>query len=182
MSQADYYTTKQAAEITGASRQIIRTYTATYQRHFSTEGAPEQPGQPRRFTPADLRLIRYIYTSTAEQKLTHEQVLAALAAGGLAQFDWQPPAPSERPLPAESAAPGTGTALVPVERLQAAQALLADAQRREAEAAQREQTLQERLAQLERELGRAQGELAGYKAAQRRPPAWWAWLFGSSQE
>ena len=182
MSQADHYSTKQAAEITGASRQIIRTYTERYQRHFSTEGAPEQPGQPRRFTADDLKLIRYIYSNTAEQKLTHDQVLAALAAGALAQFDWQPPLPSERPEPAESAAPGSSTALVPVERLQAAQALLADAQRREAEAAQREQTLQERLAQLERELGRAQGELAGYKAAQRRPPAGWVTLFGGSRE
>jgi len=68
--------------------------------------------------------------------------------------------------------------LVPVERLVAAQALLQDAQRREAEAADQVQALQERLAALERELGMAQGELAGYKAAQRKPPAWWRALFG----
>ena len=31
---------------------------------------------------------------------------------------------------------------------------------------------------LERDLGQAQGEMAGYKAAQRKPPKWWVALFG----
>lgn len=171
----DAYTTKQAAEITGASRQAIRTYTGAYQRYFSTEGAPEQPGQPRRFTPDDLRLIAYIYSSTVEHKRTHEQTQEALAAGELEQFTWERPQAAQSH---ESASEPTSTALVPVERLVAAQALLQDAQRREAEAAEQLQTLQERLSALERELGMAQGELAGYKAAQRKPPAWWRVLFG----
>lgn len=171
----DYYSTKEAADLTGASRQIIRTYTSTYQRHFSTEGAPSQPGRPRRFTAADLKLIRFIYTSTAEQKLTHEQVQERLAAGALEQFIWQPPdEPTERPGEAESAS----GALIPVERLQAAHALMQDAQRREEEARAQAQALQDRLAALERELGKAQGELSAYKAMQRKPPTWWARLFG----
>lgn len=171
----DYYSTKEAADLTGASRQIIRTYTNTYQRYFSTEGAPAQPGQPRRFTAADLKLIRFIYTSTAEQKLTHEQVQERLAAGALEQFTWQPPEePTERTGEAESAS----SALIPVERFQAAQALLLDAQRREGEAAEQVQALQERINALERELGKAQGELSAHKALQRKPPAWWVKLFG----
>lgn len=177
----DYYSTKQAAELTGASRQIIRTYTNTYQRHFSTEGAPAQPGQPRRFTAGDLKLIRFIYTSTAEQKLTHEQVQDRLAAGHLEQFAWQPPDATGDAEQGEKPAEIPSTALVPVERLQAAQALLLDAQRRESEAADRVHALQDRLAALERELGKAQGELAAHKALQRKPPAWWLKLFGGRQ-
>lgn len=177
----DYYSTKEAADLTGASRQIIRTYTNTYQRYFSTEGAPAQPGQPRRFTAGDLKLIRFIYTSTAEQKLTHEQVQDRLAEGHLEQFAWQPPEATESAGTGEKAAEIPNTALVPVERLQAAQALLLDAQRREAEASEQVQALQERINTLERELGKAQGELSAHKALQRKPPAWWTRLFGGRQ-
>lgn len=175
---ADYYSTKEAAELTGASRQSIRIYTGTYQRHFSTEGAPAQAGQPRRFTAADLNLIRFIYTSTAEQKLTHEQVKDRLATGALEQFAWHPPEATES---AEQSEVPHSTALVPVERLQAAQALMLDAQRREREVAEHAQALQDRLIALERELGKAQGELSAYKTMLRKPPAWWARLFGGRQ-
>lgn len=167
----DTYTTKQAAELTGASRQAIRTYTTSYQRYFSTEGAPDQPGRARRFTRDDLRLIAYIYNSTGEQKRTHEQVQEALAAGELEQFTWQPTEAAES---VEGSQEPASTALVPVERLVAAQALLQDAQRREAEAIDQVQALQDRLAALERELGQAEGKLA----AQRKPPRWWTALFG----
>ncbi len=177
----DYYSTKEAADLTGASRQIIRTYTNTYQRHFSTEGAPAQPGQPRRFTAGDLKLIRFIYTCTAGEKLTHEQVQDRLAEGHLEQFAWQPPDATGSAETGEKPAEIPSTALVPVERLQAAQALLLDAQRRESEAAGEVQALQERINALERELGKAQGELQGYKASQRKPPAWWIRLFGGRQ-
>lgn len=172
---ADYYSPKEAAELTGASRQIIRVYTGTYQRHFSTEGAPTQPGQPRRFTDQDIKLIAYIYQQTGQHSQKHDQVLASLAAGALDAFDWQPPEVSESEEPGE---PSPGTALVPVERLQAAHALMQDAQRREEEAHAQAQALQDRLAALERELGKAQGELSAYKAMQRKPPTWWARLFG----
>lgn len=178
MSIAEHFTTKQAAELTGASRQIIRTYTNTYQRYFSTEGAPEQPGQPRRFTAADLKLIRYVYTSTAEQKLTHEQVLERLAAGDLDRFEWQLPEATGNAEGSSVGAEQSSTALVPIERLRAAQALIQEAQRREAEAAQKAEELQDRLLAAERELGKAQGELAAYKAMQRRPPTWWVKIFG----
>lgn len=181
MLTKDYFTTKEAAELTGASRQIIRIYTSTYQRYFSTEGAPDQSGQQRRFTPADVKLIRFIYTRTAEHKLTHEQVQAALAAGELEQFAWEAP---ERPQSAASAydspeeQQSASAALVPVERLQAAHALMQDAQRREQQAAEQVQALTERLAQLERELGAAQGELQAYKQLRPRRPRWLQWLVG----
>jgi DNA-binding transcriptional MerR regulator len=54
------YSTKRAAELTGASRQALRVYTARYSRYMSTEATPEHGGE-RRFTEADLKLMAYIY-------------------------------------------------------------------------------------------------------------------------
>jgi hypothetical protein len=78
---------------------------------------------------------------------------------------------------------------VPLATLQAAQALLQDAQRGEEAAIERERALQARIEALHQELGRAEGELVAVRrqieaqhqatAVQRRkPPAWWVKLFG----
>ncbi len=171
---SDYYTTKAASELTGASKQIIRTYTERYARHLSTEATPE-PGKPRRFTATDLKLLAYVYQQTSTGNLTHDQVLERLAAGALEEFDWQIPAQSAMSGAEESVS--APSALVAVERLQAAQVLLIDSQRREGEAKEREQALIERVAALERALGQAQGELTAYKSLRRRP-RWWTVLFG----
>ena len=177
---SEYYSTKEAAELTGASRQIIRTYTASYQRFFSTDGAP-QPGQQRRFTSADLRLIRYIYEST-QSGVTHTEVAERLQAGALEQFAWQAPEePAASAQAAESAASATSTALVPLERLQAAHALMQDAQRREQAAAEQIATLQAEVQRLSQALGRAEGEAATLKASRYRAPTWWRRLFGGRQ-
>lgn len=169
----DYYTTKDASELTGASRQVIRVYTDKYARWLSTEATPG-PGKERRFTPSDLKLIAYVYQQTARESQTHEQVEAQLASGALDSFAW------ETPEPATSAPDGPGSdtgALVPAERLQAALALLQDAQRREGDQAHQVQQLSTEIARLQNELGRAQGELEAYKSLRRRPK-WWVWLFG----
>ena len=168
-----YYTTSQASEITGASIQIIRAYTKLYARYFSTEATPE-PGQARRFTAADLRLIKFAH-QLSRQNITREQVAERLAAGELDRFDWQPPEPESEP---EQPSSEPSTALVPFERLQAAQALLRDAQSREQAAAEQVAALQAEVQRLAGELGKAQGELQGYKAAQYRAPKWWRTLFG----
>ena len=168
-----YYTTSQASEITGASIQIIRAYTKLYARYFSTEATPE-PGQARRFTAADLRLIKFAH-QLSRQNITREQVAERLAAGELDRFDWQPPEPESEP---EQPSSEPSTALVPLERLQAAQALLQDAQRREQAAAEQAAALQAEVQRLAGELGQAQGELQGYKAAQYRAPKWWRSIFG----
>lgn len=172
-----YYKTKEASEITGASPQIIRRYTATYARYLSTEATPG-PGLPRKFTASDLKLIAYVYQMTSQQNLKHEQVLECLAAGELEQFDWQVP---EREEPAQ-ADTETGTELVHVSALHAAQALWQDAQAREAQAIEHADELQERISELERELGKAQGALEAYKTQQRKPPGWWVKLFGGRGE
>ena len=168
-----YYTTSQASEITGASIQIIRAYTKLYARYFSTE-ATHEPGQARRFTAADLRLIKFAH-QLSRQNITREQVAERLAAGELDRFDWQPPEPESEP---EQPSSEPSTALVPLERLQAAQALLRDAQSREQAAAEQVAALQAEVQRLAGELGKAQGELQGYKAAQYRAPKWWRTLFG----
>ena len=168
-----YYTTSQASEITGASIQIIRAYTKLYARYFSTEATPE-PGQARRFTAADLRLIKFAH-QLSRQNITREQVAERLAAGELDRFDWQPPEPESEP---EQPSSEPSTALVPLERLQAAQALLRDAQSREQAAAEQVAALQGEVKRLAGELGKAQGELQGYKAAQYKAPTWWRKMFG----
>ena len=178
---SEYYSTKEAADLTGASRQIIRTYTASYQRFFSTDGAP-QPGLQRRFTAADLRLIKYIYEST-QTGITHTEVAERLAAGELEQFAWQAPeSPPEPAQAAESAESATSTALVPLERLQAAHALMQDAQRREQAAAEQVAALQAEVQRLSQALGRAEGEAATLaatvKASRYHAPKWWRAIFG----
>lgn len=177
----EHYTTADAAKLTGASRQIIRTYTSTYQRFFSTEGSPET-GQNRRFTAADLKLIRFIYERTSAG-VKHDAVISALLAGELEQSTWQPPEePAAQP---DAAEPTAGAYLVPIERLLSAQAqaaqaaaLLTDAQRREAEAIERERELQSEVQRLNLELGKAQGEAAALRATRYKAPAWWRNLFG----
>jgi DNA-binding transcriptional MerR regulator len=177
----EYYSTKEAADLVGCSPQILRTYTARYERYLSTEATPE-PGAVRRFTFADLSLIAFVYTKTSKagENLTHEQVQELLAAGALDSFDWQP----ETLQAAQSASDSTtdaSTALVPLAQMQAAQALLNDAQRRERDALERVDQIQERLEAIQRELGEARGELSAYKSLRPKRPAWWLWLFGGEQ-
>ncbi len=174
---SEYYSTKEAADLTGASRQIIRTYTASYQRFFSTDGAP-QPGQQRRFTRDDLRLIRYIYEST-QSGVTHTEVAERVQAGALEQFAWQPPEPAAQH--AEPSPESAAGALVPLERLQAAHALMQDAQRREQAAAEQVAALQAEVQRLSQALGRAEGEAATLKATRYRAPTWWRRLFGGRE-
>ena len=173
-----YYTTSQAAAITGASLQTIRGYTKLYQRYFSTEATPES-GQSRRFTPDDLRLIRFCL-ELAQQNITREQIGDRLAAGELANFAWQP---AQQPQDAtQEPAPSSSTMLVPYERLQAAQVLLQDAQRREAGSAAQVATLQSEVQRLTLELGKAQGEAATLKSARYTAPRWWRAVFGGRAE
>jgi DNA-binding transcriptional MerR regulator len=174
----EYYSTKEAAELTGASRPIIRTYTQTYRRWFSSEGSPAA-GMPRKFTHDDLRLIRFVYEST-NSGIVHTETLARLEAGALETFAWQPSetAPTIDSDERFDADPGGNTALIPIERLQAAQALMQDAQRREAEAAAQLVALQDEVQQLTLELGKAQGELLAVKASRYRAPAWVRSIFG----
>lgn len=178
----EYYSTKEAADLIGCSPQILRTYTDRYARYFSTEATPE-PGNVRRFTWSDLQVIAFIYTKTSKsgENLTHERVQELLTAGDLDSFEWQPDALSAAQSASESATDAS-TALVPLAQVQAVQALLTDAQRREREAAERAEKMQERLETMQRELGEARGELSAYKSLRPKRPAWWLWLFGGEQE
>lgn len=168
-----YYTTKVASELTGASRQVIRTYTQRYARYLSTEATP-QPGMDRRFTADDLKLLAFVFQRTSAGE-THDQVLERLQSGELEQFAWLPPEPAPEPQSADESA---SSALVPLERLHAAHALLQDAQRREAAAADQVAALQAEVQRLSLELGKAQGEAAALKASRYKAPAWWRALFG----
>jgi DNA-binding transcriptional MerR regulator len=175
------YSTKEASEITGASRQIIRTYTGTYARYFSTEGAPDSPGQPRSFTRDDLRLIRFIYVATKERGLNHNQVQEHLAAGELEAFEWEAPEEGEESTP--GATGNQPIALVPVAQLQAAMTLLQDAQRREQEAREQarndQREMQAEMDKLRQALGRAEGALEALRDQQAdRTRSWWSRILG----
>jgi len=177
----DSYSTKEASGITGASTPVIRAYTGVYARYFSTDATPE-PGKPRRFTRADLKLIAYVYQKGEREGYTREQVLEQLAAGELDRFAWQ--APEEPPSAtgsAESAESATSNALVPFERLQAAHALMHDAQRREQMATEQVAALQAEVQRLSLELGKAQGEAAALKTNRYQAPRWWRAIFGGRQ-
>ena len=176
MDTQHYYSTKEASDVTGASKQIIRVYTVRYARYLSTEGTPE-PGKPRRFTEDDLKLLAYVYQQTSAGNMTHEQVLDSLAQGALERFEWSAPTSSESASVDTESAQSAPNALIPIERFQAAQALLMDAQRREQEAREQAQALQDKVNQLERDLGKAQGALEAYQTVRRRP-RWWVVLFG----
>lgn len=172
------YTTKQASDISGASRQVIRVYTTRYARYLSTEATP-QPGMDRRFTADDLKLLAFIYQRTSAGE-THDQVLERLQAGELEQFAWVPPEPAPTP-EQQSADESASSALVPLERLHAAHALLQDAQRRESAAADQVAALQAEVQRLSLELGKAQGEAAALKESRYKAPAWWRALFGGRE-
>ena len=174
----DTFSTAQASALTGVSAQAIRVYTNVYKRYFSTEAAP-LPGVSKRFRPDDLKVIAFIYYLSEQQACTREQVAERLAAGELDTFEWMPP---ESATAAPAAPQEQSTALVPIERLQATQALLQDAQRRESEAAEQVAALQSEVQRLAGELGAAKGELAGFRSAQYRSPKWWRSIFGGRQE
>jgi DNA-binding transcriptional MerR regulator len=167
----EYYTSTEVAQLLGASKQAIRNYTTVYARYLSTEATPERGGM-RRFTESDVKLLAYVYTKTRIENFNHEQVLERLAQGDLDQFEFHISQPDETQ-PQEGTEPTT--ALVPFERLQATQALLADAQRRELQAVEEIRQRDQELLRLQHELGRVEGELSAYK---RRRPAWWIRLFG----
>ena len=103
----EYYSTKEASELTGASRQVIRVYTDKYARWLSTEATPG-PGKERRFTSADLKLIAYVYEQTGTENQTHDQVIEQITTGALDAFAWETPEPSSS---ATEATEGDTTAL-----------------------------------------------------------------------
>lgn len=168
---ADLYTPKRVCDTLGISQSALRGYVAKYKRHLSTEATTT----PRKFTEADLHALAFVVASTKDGK-THDQVLVGWDEE-YPSFEWeatgQPTDPTE----------GDSTALVPAAALQAAHALMLDAQRREEEAREeareRERQLQEQINQLLRELGHKEGELDALRVS--KPKGFWSRLFGGGE-
>jgi DNA-binding transcriptional MerR regulator len=174
------YSTKQAAALTGVSRQALRTYTARYSRYLSTEATPAA-GAVRQFTEADLRVLAFVYQQTKEG-YSHDQVLAMLAAGDLEGWSWTPKQTldGEEEDFEDTGGPQAGAAIVLHSQLQAVLAQLA------AERAER-LALQERLESLQYALGVAEGRLSVLQSqpapSAKRPSAgWWARLVGTAAQ
>lgn len=178
MPQQDSYSTSQASQATGVSKQALRAYSSKYRQWLSPDATPE-PGKERKFTSDDLRLLRFVFVHTKTEKEPHATVQARLAAGELNNFTWTPDEPQEgsEGAPETSGTSRTSTgALVPMAQVQALQVLLEDARRREQAALDREQAMQTRVVELERALGEAQGALR--ERPQRKRPAWLRALIG----
>lgn len=171
---AALYTPKRICDQLGISQSALRIYCDKYARHLSTEATTT----PRKFTEGDLHALAFVVASTREGK-THDQVLASWDQE-YPQFEWEA---TEQPTDPTGATAGDSTALVPMAALQAAQALMLDAQRREeqarTEAQERERQLQEQINQLLRELGKTEGELAALRAS--KPKGFWARLLGGGE-
>lgn len=168
---ADLYTPKRVCDLLGISQSALRIYVERYARHLSTEATTT----PRKFTEADLHALAFVVASTREGK-THDQVLATWDEMYPA-FEWEATGQPTDPTGGDS------TALVPMAALQAAQALMLDAQRREEvareEARERERELQDKINQLLRELGHKEGELEALRAS--KPKGFWSRLFGGGE-
>lgn len=175
MDTTGYYLPKDAQALVGVSASTLRNYTRDFERWLTTEATTT----PRRFSADDLKLFAFIRYRTAEKLDTIEKVQAALDAGELDAFDWQPPAMATT---ATEGVEDTGGALVPLESLRLAQSLLVEAQRREADAAGENAELRARIEALQKDLGRAEGELAAVKAGRYRAPRWWRAVFGGRED
>ena len=171
------YTTSAGAERLGVARQTMRAYAARYARFLSTEGAPPERGQARRFTDADLKTLAYVRYHT-DLGATHDTIAAQLTSGALDSWEWAGARSSATQDDQGSVQDDVGShsALVPTERLLAAQALLQDAQTRLATEEAKNSALQAELRALERVLGKTEGELAAIKAS--KPKGFWARLLG----
>lgn len=168
---ADLYTPKRVCDILEISQSALRGYVGKYERKLSTEATTT----PRKFTEADLHALAFVVASTSAGK-THDQVLAAWDEE-YPTFEWEATVQPTDPTG------DAGTALVPMAALQAAQALMLDAQRREEEAREeareRERQLQEQINQLLRDLGHKEGELEALRAS--KPKGFWSRLFGGGE-
>jgi len=180
---ATLYTPKRVTALLGISASALRIYVDKYAEHLSTEATTT----PRKFTEADLNALAFVVASTKEGK-THGEILAGWDEE-YALFEWAPRGfPPQTPTEATG---GEATALVPMAALQAAQALMLDAKRREEEAREqaiaRERELLDQLHQLQREMGKAEGKIESLEAQLQQPaprrksPAWWVRLFGGGE-
>ena len=174
---SELFTVAQASTLTNIAKPTLRGYTKRYQRYLSTEATPEH-GAERLFTEADLETLAFVFSYTSAGQ-THAQAMKALDAGELENFDWHWPEPEIEPT---QSAEATTSALIPIERLQAAQYIATDSQQREAEALAKLEQAQEQIQRLQNDLGLANGELAGYKQRQYRAPKWWRAIFGGEPE
>lgn len=142
------YRPAQAATLAGITLAHLREYTLAYAPFFSEHATP-LPGEPRLFTPEDVRLLAFIAENT-RRGVGYEEVIQRLASGALEDFDWWLPEQGQN-------RSQTATALVPVPQLQViAEAFLQQAEETRA----REEELRARLTIAEYRISQLEGELA----------------------
>lgn len=150
------YTVKTAADHAGVSVPTVYNYAKRFARFFSPTATPEK-GTTRLFTVDDIRLLAYLYQKLVQQKLTYEQVEAALAADSSELEQFTAFTSPEQPAPEEAGQ------LVPRAEVLAAKMLVEDARTREQQALAKADQLQQEIAELKYKLGVVEGQLQTYK-------------------
>ncbi|MCS7220416.1 MAG: hypothetical protein RML36_00960 [Anaerolineae bacterium] len=160
------YRPAQAATLAGITLAHLREYTLTYAPFFSEHATPP-PGEPRLFTPEDVRLLAFIAENT-RRGADHEEVIQRLASGALEDFDWWLPEQERNGSPMI-------TALVSVSQLQGiAEAFFQQAEETRA----REEELRARLTIAEYRISQLESELATLRqqVEARNACVWRRWL------
>lgn len=166
-----------AAKMIGASVASVRAYANRFGDFLSPSATPP-PGQGRLFTEEDLKVLRFVKTST-DGGATLDEVRKRLQAGEVEGFDWSPDEVAQ--VEAQEAAQ-TQTALAIPQVFAQFFTQLQEARRVEAlEARQREADLVARLLEAERKIGQLEGQLeAVKKTVEESPPrpSFWTRIFG----
>jgi len=188
MTAETLYSSSQAAKAAGISPGSLRNYCqggrfGKFYAPYLSAGAAPAPGQPRQFTAADVAVLRYVRSRTA-QGAAHETIAGELAAGALDSFNWQPPEESAAQVREARAAQeeaqdvdGWGLPKGPPEAPQpAALVVMAQTLTQELAAAHaREQALWDRIVEAEKRASAAEAALSVLKDAHK---PLWRRLFG----
>jgi DNA-binding transcriptional MerR regulator len=158
------YTVKTAADHAGVSVPTVYNYAKRFARFFSPTATPEK-GTTRLFTVEDIRLLAYLHQKLAQQKLTYEQVEAALAADSRELEQFTAFTSPEAPTSEET------TQLVPRAELLAPKLIVEEARTREQQALSHVEALQKEIADLKYKLGVVEGQLQTYKLSFWK--RWW---------
>jgi DNA-binding transcriptional MerR regulator len=81
------YRVQEAAKLSGVAQSSIYSYTQLYSNYFSHHVNPPE-GQPRMFTPQDVRLLAFIKRVWDEEK-SHDNVVARIHSGEFEAFELQ---------------------------------------------------------------------------------------------
>ena len=164
-------TTAQVAKLANISVQSVRNYTRTFSELLSPHARGEHGD--RLYNEADVEMVCKIAV-LRKCGVPPGEIIEQIRWEQAQEFvDVASPQSKEQAAePTTESTKDDAVEFVPIEVLQATQALMLDAQRRERQ-------LQEQINQLLRELGHKEGELEARRAS--KPKSFWARLLGRGE-